>query len=53
MYMSARDGLKEHVLKFQSMEPTIHILHDKQVELLQNYLGFFVNHMHVPQTGEN
>lgn len=41
-YISALSLLKEYVLFFQKREPVVHRLHDKQVDLLKDFLACFV-----------
>jgi len=50
LYMSALNILKEYVIIFQSKEPMVHVLHDKQMQLLQNFLSYFVDPQHIPRT---
>jgi len=38
LYMPALDGLKEYVVLFQCKDPMVHVLHDKQEQLLQKFL---------------
>ncbi|KAK6196348.1 hypothetical protein SNE40_001589 [Patella caerulea] len=41
-YMAVLRLLKDYVLLFQKTSTLIHILHDKQEELLRNFLGLFI-----------
>lgn len=42
VFIAVLPMLKEYVLMFEHATPLIHTLHDKQMELLKNFLGCFV-----------
>jgi len=42
IYVGVLHQLKEYVMVFQRKDPHIHLLNDKQIELLKLYLGLFI-----------
>ena len=42
LYIAALEQIKEFVVLFQRTEPQIHILHDRQVELVKQFLADFI-----------
>lgn len=52
IYKSVLETLKEYAVLFQAKEPMIHILHDKQIQLLCEFLGYFVKPQLLPNTGK-
>ncbi len=42
LFVSVLSQLKEYVMLFQSNSPLIHILHDKQLSLLRDFLACFI-----------
>ena len=52
IYMSVLETLREYAVLFQAKEPMIHILHDKQIELLTEFLGYFMKPQLIPKTAQ-
>ena len=50
VYESVLETLKEYAVLFQSKQPMIHILQDKQIQLLSEFLGYFVKPQLLPKT---
>ena len=49
IYMSVLDILKEYAVMFQTKEPMIHYLHDEQIRLVKEFLGYFVKPQCIPK----